>query len=606
MIHSLLYSFILISFFFVSTSLCESERDYAEYWINVYDGAISQGDNSMAKTAYEVFNTVKYAADKSTKRIPKLIILRKGDAPWAMAIKDGTVLITQEAIHACLHGIDPMIGQARLAFIFGHEMAHLAADDYWDDNALETLSHIDHTDNRKQLFSLLTTDNHANEKQKASKPIQTMNFAEHKKREIKADSLGLLYSYIAGYSPKAIFDHDHQIFFANWTSTPDNTHPSPAIRASYLSTEINLLIKKIDLFYLGIRLFQLGKYDDALGFMNALKHMFPSREVFNTIGLIYYQKACHSLVIDDPERIARFKLATILDSESRIKPYEPFRSGQSEFSDSIQKAIENFKVAIEKDPHYLPSMINLSSAFIINMNYNDASAILDKATQLSDNNADVINNQAIAMYLQGQKIHADLFQHAMNKLKIIINTNPDIPDTFYNMGRLFIERNRQASANESFATYLNLKPFGFYSKYASNIIGKKENTYRTNKACYHTIKSLCPIPLGRLNDHIKQQINKLNLDKYELPIHTVIGYYMSGHGYLVLVLEDVVELVEMDVKSNVVLNLSDLKTCPPLNSFVGYPNTNKSYIFQDFAVDVHHNAISKVVFYGKHFFKNNQ
>ena len=587
--------FIFLSIFFLSinNAWSESERDHADYWINVYSGAITKHDDPLAVIAYDVFNTVKHAADKCSKRLPKLIILKNGGGPWAMAIKDGSVLISHEAVQECFNGVDQLIAKSRLAFIFGHEIAHLFADEYWEENAFQSVRDIDHPAKKKSLVSLFKPDR---------KDINKKNLTLIKKREIKADSFGLLYAHIAGFDPMAILDANGEIFFSQWVTGPDNTHPSPELRASFLTKELQQLSKKIDLFHLGIRLYQLGKYDDALSFMMAFQEHFPSREVFNVLGLIHYQKAAASLLVDKPEKILRFKLSTLLDSETRLKTFDTVRSAQSKFNDNIQKAIFYFKAAINKDPLYLPSLVNLSSAYIINYEYYDALAVLDKALIISNDDPDVLNNQAIALYLQSPLLKVDLFQQAFNKLNHIIQKEPHFPNALYNIGRLMLERHRDISAKEFFALYLKVNPFGLYSKKACKLLGQLYLSYHSDHDCFQKIKPFCQIPLGRMNAQIRKQIKALKLDKHELPMSTVIGNYYSGNGYLLLVLEDVIELVEYNMTQNKSFQDLDFNQCHPLKRFANCSGRNETFLYKRFALETQNNTIKKLVHYGNRLF----
>jgi len=567
-----------------------SERDYADYWISVYDGVVSKEDSPLANTAHSIFDQVRHVADKSFNRLPQLIILKNGDGPWAMSIEDGSILISQEAIEACFNNTDEFTGMSRLAFVFGHEMGHLSADDYWHENGLKTVNLLTNSDIKNRILSLFNP-----QVSKKNEPIKVIPQSLLIKNEIRADSYGLLYAFIAGFNPKAIIDNDGNIFFSNWGSGPDELHPKPELRASYLKAEYQQLIKTIDLFYLGTRLYQLGQYDDALSFMMAFQKNFPSREVFNTLGLIYYQKAVHTLLLTEPERVLRFRLATILDSDTRLDAYEIVRTDKSNFDDYIQKSIFYFKTAINKDPLYLPSKINLSSAYIMNNNFLEALAILDKTLSLSGDNQDALNNQAIAMYLQGPLFQVNFFQKALNMLKTVIKMSPENSVALYNIARLMLENNHDESSKKYFTLYLKNEQFGFYAKHARKILGLKESI-ELNSSCITRFNTLSPIQPGKMNEKIKKLIQQLQIVKYDLPMSTVIGNYYSGNGYLFLVIENVVTLVEKHISKNISMSLSDFQQCSPIRIFTN-PDSNKTLVYKNFALNVYDGVINKISFY---------
>ncbi|RLC16042.1 MAG: hypothetical protein DRI57_11900, partial [Deltaproteobacteria bacterium] len=115
---------------------------------------------------------------------------------------------------------------------------------------------------------------------------------ERKKKELKADEYGLLYALAAGYDPKAIADKEGKNFVQEWVNQitgeiayTDEYHPAPQQRAAFLLAHMQKISNKLYLFHFGIRLYQLGRYEEALDFLNAFQNEFPCREVFNNIGL---------------------------------------------------------------------------------------------------------------------------------------------------------------------------------------------------------------------------------------------------------------------------------------------------------------------------------
>jgi hypothetical protein len=123
-----------------------------------------------------------------------------------------------------------------------------------------------------------------------------------RKQELQADSYGLIYMTMAGYDPKAIIDRDRTNFFENWVSKitgkiaySDATHPGPKERAEFLRVQLVSVVDALNYFSFGVRLYQLGRYSDAILLLEAFKEKFPSREVFSNIGLCHYQLAMRVL-----------------------------------------------------------------------------------------------------------------------------------------------------------------------------------------------------------------------------------------------------------------------------------------------------------------------
>src|SRR5262245_55960074 len=167
-------AFPLVAAFLASASwgLC-NEKDHASWWIQNYGLADPATTNFMSR-AEVVFPRVAAAADKRANRLPTLVVLNAKGSPFAMALPDGSVLVTKGALQICYEGQPLDLGDSRLAFVLGHELAHLGNDDFWHAQAFEALEqHTSHDPSDGELQ------------------------AEAKQREFHADAYGMLYMTIA-------------------------------------------------------------------------------------------------------------------------------------------------------------------------------------------------------------------------------------------------------------------------------------------------------------------------------------------------------------------------------------------------------------------------
>jgi len=129
--------------------------------------------------------------------------------------------------------------------------------------------------------------------------------------ELKADAYGILYASMAGYHPSALLQKNSTIFFHNWSHQVSASHPSPKSRAAQIKHQITSIRSTIMLFHIGLRLYQLGKYEDALPLLIAFQKTFPCREVSNLIGRIYYQQAINDLEEYDQQKAFQYKLSAM-------------------------------------------------------------------------------------------------------------------------------------------------------------------------------------------------------------------------------------------------------------------------------------------------------
>lgn len=78
-----------------------------------------------------MFERVRAVADKNSKRLPRLVVVSSRADPWAIALPSGHVVLSKEAVAICHAQASLAESEARLAFVLGHELAHLAHDDFW-------------------------------------------------------------------------------------------------------------------------------------------------------------------------------------------------------------------------------------------------------------------------------------------------------------------------------------------------------------------------------------------------------------------------------------------------------------------------------------------
>jgi hypothetical protein len=112
------------------TRAAERPADHVAFFIANY-GLADPAAHPLVARAYRVFDRVRAAADVAGRRSPRLKVIASLTDPWAQALRDGYVLLSRGAVAICYRAGDPALGDARLAFVLGHELAHLAKDDFW-------------------------------------------------------------------------------------------------------------------------------------------------------------------------------------------------------------------------------------------------------------------------------------------------------------------------------------------------------------------------------------------------------------------------------------------------------------------------------------------
>jgi len=579
-----------------SLSFAPSKEDHVKWLIRNF-GILSSGENPLVSKAEAVFERVLAAADKRSNRRPKLVIIREAGDPWVLCGDDGTVVLTQKAMEICYKAADESIGDARAAFMLGHELAHLANDDFWD-LAVSEFVH---------KFA---------PGQKAAEQIQSLlgkpeALEERKKKELQADDYGLLYASMAGYDPKVIVNSNGKNFFQEWASRTggeiaytDSLHPVPEDRGLFLLSRMEDLKKNLILFDLGVRLYQLGMYEDALSFMEAFEKKFPCREVLNNIGLLHYQIGIKALAQSSRSKAYRFMLAAELDIQTRAKT---FRGETNKFKEEMRTAVRYFRDACEKDSFYAPARLNLSSALIMAEEYSEAVAILDEALKLRKDDPAALNNKAVAKYLDTRKSFENpdssekrrlmlkeiISEESVAALKRIIEQNKEFSDACYNLGRMLTEQNEISEAGKAWNQFLEKESSGVYAEMAEKELEIKK-AVSVKKA--REFKESPPVKLGGFDKKIENQLK--NVSKYPLNLDMVSGEFYAGEDFQALVLENEVELVESAVRQKMTYHDVISEYGLPVRVFTCVSG-KKILLYEKFALDIKDNIAVNVLYFNK-------
>ncbi len=552
------------------------------YWVERYN-ALSPEDHSLVPKTIAVFNRVLAAADKRESRYPTLIILKNDTELFALSLMDGTILLTQKAMTFCFDSVDERIGAARMAFVLGHEMAHLAKNDFWDVEAYHRVA-------RYGLDKVICNEIQVSLKQGSDLSNSPSGQEVLRKKEYQADAYGLLYAAMAGYDPLVLMEppgenvnrqgkkgmeKGNQTFFHQWRriSAPGKQFKEekgfysadPDKRAAFVEVQIREVADHVVLFQLGVRLFQLGRYKDALEFLTAFRKKFPCREVLSDIGLIHFQLALEALARYDHEAAYRFKLSTVLDSVTRAESfYKGTVRGSEEqpmqiYRHALHESIRHFQAAADKDPFYAPAHVNLSSAYIMDGQYSAAVSEADKALKLKKSDPKALNNRAVALYLMGPSIQVEMFDVALKIFETLIESNPGGSNALYNRAVLLSERQRNAAAKAGWQRFLSVEGEGRFADLARQRLGidgqagssaesgalvKVANLKASGEGIKECLMA-SPIKLGDMDGKTIAQLK--GYKRRMIDIGSIFGEYYTRNGVRVLAIEGVVEMVECPV-----------------------------------------------------------
>ncbi len=242
---------IFLQALLVIGSLFGQQRDYTAKWQNDYENYAQtiQGKNDpRVKWAKEVFERVKGVADKAEARFPDLHIIDSRAGIYARSVQDGGIIIDLDTLDICYLGSTREEGNRRLAFILGHELAHLANKDFIHQEFYYEL--MKQGDRKEQ--EELTRDF------KLSDPAKIKTLRE---REVLADQKGMLYASMAGYDVGQLFreGNDFLTYWAQQTGismlydNPTESHPSLKNRLKFIREKMIAVVNRLELFRAGVK-----------------------------------------------------------------------------------------------------------------------------------------------------------------------------------------------------------------------------------------------------------------------------------------------------------------------------------------------------------------
>lgn len=139
-------------------SLYGSNKDHTSWWLYNYgDYTRTQKGKSdpRVKQALNVFKLVENAADKTAGRIPRLYFINTRLGPYTMALPDGGIIINPLILDICYANSNKEVGDSRLAFIIGHQLASFANKDLLYRHVFAHYKNMEIKKRKKNYLSIL-------------------------------------------------------------------------------------------------------------------------------------------------------------------------------------------------------------------------------------------------------------------------------------------------------------------------------------------------------------------------------------------------------------------------------------------------------------------
>ena len=396
------------------------------FFIEGFGGRV---DPATLPHVYEVFAKVCTVAEIHNRNLPQLVVIKDLPGPPALVLADGNIVLAQRALDVIYDNVPIWHGNARMAFVIGHELAHLANDDFWN---AEVRSLV-----QSKAFSGEVGD-------LMSEQIEKEDQADLIEKEFKADDRGFLYAAMAGF-PVHLLLAPESDFLSHWVAgtytQSSKTHPKAIERTNLLRMRLQEKKDRLEFFYMGVRLASLGRYLDAVYFFSEFQKVFPGREVFNNLGVCYLQMAIKKM---PPSLAYEYWFPSILDNETVIQTFRD--SNQMEIAKGfLEQAVHYLAIATEKDPEYSIGYINLAVAYFYLDEIYKARAAIEEARRLKPDDYEIESLRALILFEEGQPM--DTWSYAEEIFSALADNHPadSLPlFVYYNWARLLELRGRSA------------------------------------------------------------------------------------------------------------------------------------------------------------------
>lgn len=420
--------------------LAQDPRSGSAFYLDSF-GAVDAASYPLAGRVSDVFSKLLRVADRTEYKDPGLLLIDSNDWPWAIALPDNNVVLSRGAVNLCYRDVSPEQGDARLAMILGHELGHLAEDDYWHRDVYLSLSAATEQGTDDVLKFIGERSGLVDASSDQWKSIV-------RDRELKADDRGFIYAALAGYDTGLLIDSGQNSFFHYWTeqtsAAPGEFHLSADDRAAYLRARSGSLTDIAELYRLGVALVHLGELGLAEKIFKQVLTVFPAHEVYNNLGFIYLQRSLESISLDVDQV---FWMPASFDTAPETPGLKTRDLGSALAADDPMKGLDEagryFDLAIKKNPGYIAGYLNLATAHFYRQKYNSAAAVLAEARDIvngpdsgqGDRYAEIESLWQVTM-LHSLRGSVDYLPVATDKLQELAASEHVAPSVLFNLAQL--------------------------------------------------------------------------------------------------------------------------------------------------------------------------
>ena len=391
-------------------------------------------DQALTSRVEDITRRIVRVADKR-KGIDIEVTVIDNDMVGAWAFPGGFIFVTKPLIDLCENDDE-------LAVVLGHEIAH------------EVKGHVDEPLEKRvkdQYADLLERMGVVGKGFVAEYSASDFTDEIKRQKELEADGYGILYTAMAGFDVSAAFP-----ILAKLTADAGDagrSHPPIPDRQKAIQIRLRRIMDRIEVFRAGVRFFEMGQYDDAIEAFTNFLNVFPSREVYNNIGVAFHKRA----LLHQTQNQTLQGMKTIrIDQETlaqgiRLRgiPKETPGEYPQRFRSDLRKAIQYYKQTIQQDPEYLIAYNNLGCAYDDMGDHDSADLYLRLAVAHEKNYKDAINNLGVV------SMHRGKIEDAVRCFGEVVDLDPDFGPAILNMAVCYESKNDIATAQKYYKRFLS-------------------------------------------------------------------------------------------------------------------------------------------------------
>jgi len=383
----------------------------------------------------QIVERILNVADRRGTPMPEIAII--SGPPNAQAA-DGHFMFVSQSLLSLLPDDDG------LAIILGHEMAHLV---------------LGHTTGPE--YETLVANRARNLGFRGS--TVALGDEATRKLERQADQYGLLYAALAGYEISGA----EKTYDAVLTDDTDPTHPTKEERVKRFHERLKDIEASVDAFDVGVDYAMRGGFGYTYAaniYEKLLEDGYTSHVVYHNLATAYHLLA---LTREKVPEICSLSLELQSSFEPRTSQRWGTRGGIATrgiedrqhqlFLRDLQKAIDNYKLALKMNPEFVPALNNLGCALLERKEDTpdivDGGSSLEHAAKLEPNNAIVANNLGIFYLAQNPPVPAK----AAEQFRAALQLDPNFAPAEFNLGLVLGGQGPATSnpdARKAFQSYL--------------------------------------------------------------------------------------------------------------------------------------------------------